>query len=51
MTLILEFGFRGAQDALVVLQLRAAVALIKHLQTVIKQIQILLHLLRLIHRV
>lgn len=48
--LILEFGFRGAQDALVVLQLWAAVALI-NLQTVIQQVQILLHFLRLIHRV
>lgn len=46
---ILEFGFGSAQDTLVVLHLWPAVTLV--IQTVIKQIQVLLHLLGLVYRV
>lgn len=46
---ILEFGLGRAEDALIVLHLRPAVALIVHLQAVVQQIQILLHFLGLVY--
>lgn len=45
---ILEFGLGRAQDTLVVLHLWPTVTLVVHLQTVIEQVQILLHLLGLV---
>lgn len=46
---ILEFGLGRAVDALIVLHLRPAVALVVHLQAVVQQIQILLHFLGLVY--
>lgn len=48
---LLEFGLGRAEDTFVVLHLRPAVTLVVHLQAVVQQVQILLHLLGLVHGV
>ncbi len=46
-----EFGFGRAEDAVVVIQVWAAVTRVVNLQTVIQEVQVLLSLLTLTHRV
>lgn len=46
---ILEFGLGRAEDALIVLHLRPAVALVVYLQAVVQQVKILLHFLGLVY--
>lgn len=46
-----ELGFRSALDAVVVVQLRAAVAQVVNLQAVVQEVQVLLGLLALTHGV
>lgn len=48
---LLEFGLGRAEDTFIVLHLRPAVTLVVHLQAVVQQVQILLHLLGLVHGV